>query len=360
MDGPSLNMYNIEIESKFGTYSILIKPIVEKISSDYYDVIIVDSNLKEHLVKYSQNYEFVSVSESKKSLDGVSEILTIFVNHNLNRKSNILVVGGGILQDLATLASSIYMRGLKWDYAPTTLMAMGDSCVGGKSSINFNNKKNILGNFYPPSNIFIDTSFIETLDNSQVISGLSEIIKILYVQNPKLDLANKDSLFERESHFNFDELIYLSLYAKKQIIEQDEFDNGARLLLNFGHTYGHALESSSNFLFPHGVAVAVGMLAACFSEYSEVSNESKQLKQILIDLLLPIRTELNLWAKNIDWTRFSESINFDKKGTANTIALILPSENGWVKFIEVKKSPENLLHIENNMKYALELAINGN
>lgn len=358
MGGRFQGMYNLQISSKLGSYEVHIHSISNLLDSRDYDLILADKNLQSHLNKYDHNFKYIEINENIKNLDGVTKLLEEFISNGLNRKSKILIIGGGILQDLATLAASIYMRGIYWDYAPTTLMAMGDSCIGGKSSINFREKKNILGNFFPPNNIYIDTKFTQTLNSIQIISGLSEIIKILYVQDPKSIKATgsyTNFLADKKFGSNLEELIYFSLKAKKDIIERDEFDSGERLLLNFGHTYGHALESSSNFSFPHGIAIALGMLAACRSEHSEVSEESKKLVTALKELLEPIKNELDSWARTIKWDKFKDAIRLDKKGNSNEIKLILPTKNGKVRMLEIDKSNNNLLKIESDMRFALEL-----
>lgn len=207
----------------------------------------------------------VQADEERKNLSTVAEIVESMRRAGANRQSSLLAVGGGVVQDLATFAASVYMRGIEWTYCPTTLLGMVDSCVGGKSSINVGEYKNIAGNYYPPARILIDPVFCRTLPETQRVAGLCEAAKICFASDDAvfqqyLQLVAERDLFADEPRLS--RLVSLSLRAKKRFIEEDEFDHGIRLLLNFGHTFGHALEGASGFALSHGVAVGVGVLAA--------------------------------------------------------------------------------------------------
>ena len=180
-------------------------------------------------------------------------------SHRLTRGGSVIALGGGIVQDLGTMAASVYMRGVRWAYAPTTLMSMADSCIGGKSSLNVSGVKNLAGNIYPPASVVVDPDFITSLEVEDVAAGLGEAVKIAFCAGPEV-FASFLRHYEDRAHW--EPLIEGVLTAKKWFIEIDEFDHAERRLLNFGHTFGHALEAATDFSVNHGVAVIMGMLAA--------------------------------------------------------------------------------------------------
>jgi 3-dehydroquinate synthase len=186
-----------------------------------------------------------------------SDLLKKMVEVGVKSNSTILAIGGGILQDLVGFCCSIYNRGVSYILIPTTLLGQADSCVGGKTSINFHKKKNILGTFFPPTEIIIHTGFLNTLTELEYLSGMGEIYKFHILQNKMGEFS------KAMNKSNINQTIYDSLLFKKSIIDIDEFDKGERKLLNFGHTFGHALEFTSNYEIPHGVAVIIGSLISC-------------------------------------------------------------------------------------------------
>lgn len=226
---------------------------------------IIDSNVSKLWPKVCKDNAIkILAIEENKTLFKVAEVIESLRAVGANRQSLISVYGGGIIQDLATFVASSYMRGIQWVYSPTTLLGMVDSCIGGKSSLNVGIYKNIAGNFYPPQKIIIDTEFCKTLEAKELIAGLCEASKICFSSEGSVfdDYLNIfEGIFFPVTKNQLHQLISLSLLTKKRYIEEDEFDQGVRLLLNFGHTFGHAIEASTNFLVTHGVAVGLGMLA---------------------------------------------------------------------------------------------------
>jgi 3-dehydroquinate synthase len=206
----------------------------------------------------------VVATEDFKTLDTVGVIIARMREAGMNRASHLYAYGGGIIQDLATFAASCYQRGIAWSYCPTTLLGMVDSCIGGKSSINVAGYKNIAGNFYPPREILVDVTFCRTLESVEKIAGLCEAVKICFAAQGDA-FSRYLSLFAEPAAFLSEQqlldVVALSLTTKKTFIEEDEFDRGVRLLLNFGHTFGHAIEAATQFAITHGVAVGIGMLA---------------------------------------------------------------------------------------------------
>jgi 3-dehydroquinate synthase len=190
-----------------------------------------------------------------------------------------------VVQDIAGFVATVYMRGVKWTFLPTTLLAMVDSCIGGKSSINVGAFKNLVGSFYPPDEIIVPVAAIETLPAEHIAAGRCEAAKICFARGDQcfddyvaISTANGAAV---------EPMIELSLGAKKWFIEVDEFDQNERLLLNFGHSFGHALESCTSYGITHGVAVGIGCLAAvAFSERVHPGlGEQRRVRALSHDLL---------------------------------------------------------------------------
>jgi 3-dehydroquinate synthase len=266
----------------------------------------------------------VEASESLKTLAGCEEITLALRAAGATRGSCLLAIGGGCVQDAATLVASLYMRGIPWIYAPTTLMAILDSCIGGKSSINVGATKNLIGNIYPPQSVRIDPAFTETLTPEMVVSGLAEGVKICFAGGPEafhrfLELAPVPG----EATVGT-ELIEHVLGVKRWFIEIDEFDRGERRLLNFGHTFGHALEAAVGFSIPHGVAVALGVRAAIRHPASDAGSLVAELDDYCARLLEGIAPVVDGARSRFDEGTFTTAFAGDKKHSADTFTLVLP------------------------------------
>lgn len=206
-------------------------------------------------------YLEIEATEQNKSYLKLADYYSFLIDNGFTREDTLVTVGGGILQDLSGFVATSLYRGLKWILIPTTLLAQADSCIGSKTSINFRDFKNLIGTFYPPDRIFIDPRFCESLSDSDFNSGLGEIIKFHLQSNESgyaylrefLDSPNK-----RDPKV-LNEAIESTLMIKKSYFEGDETDKGRRNLLNYGHCFGHALESASHFAVSHGEAVIAGM-----------------------------------------------------------------------------------------------------
>lgn len=202
----------------------------------------------------------IEASEDNKSLEKFPAYIKHLVNHGLRRNQTLVGIGGGIIQDITCFLAATMLRGVEWEFWPTTLLAQADSCIGSKSSINSSGTKNILGTFTPPKRIFMDVSFLDTLDEKDVRSGVGEMLKVHVIDGLLSfgELAqNYEQLFEDKVEMR--KFILRSLQIKKVYIEQDEFDRGPRNIFNYGHTFGHAIEAATHFSIPHGIAVTIGM-----------------------------------------------------------------------------------------------------
>jgi len=229
-------------------------------------VVITDKEIEKlypdfinEIKEFAPTYAMVA-SEENKTLTGAEFILKQLQALNATKSTTIVAIGGGIIQDLVSFCTHIYYRGLPFVFIPTTLLAMCDSCIGGKNGLNYNGFKNQLGAFHPPEKVIIWSGFVNTLTKDAIYSGYGEIVKLMLIDSEEAYLNVKNTI-ESEG-FNNSKLldhIHQSLLIKKRFIEEDEFDNGVRRILNYGHTLGHALELATNYEVPHGIAVARGI-----------------------------------------------------------------------------------------------------
>ncbi len=321
------------------------------------DLSIIDKNLLNFYPELKKKRTItVKAIEKNKSLITVQKILENLKTHKILRDNKIYSIGGGILQDVSTLSASLYMRGIEWIYVPTTLLAMIDSCVGGKSSININNYKNIIGNFYPPNKILIYVNFYKTLKDNQLTEGLCEGVKITYAHSFRsfkkfIDLIDIDKPLK---NLPFSKLISLSLKSKKFFIENDEFDNGKRLLLNLGHTFGHALEASSNYKISHGYSVGLGILAAIDLSYklNFIDRKNNKIYHLHNFILKIINRDKNILkhTRNLNIIKTFERFKLDKKHRKNSFTLILFDKKGLLKRYSIVNSKKNCELIKSTFK----------
>lgn len=271
----------LQIKSKINNYELFFVDSLDEIitiTQQSNTITFVDTNVLDlYPALNACNPVPIECTENIKSLEGCYSVFLNLITKKANVNTKLVVIGGGILQDIVGFCASTYCRGIEYILVPTTLLAQADSCVGGKTSLNFQTKKNILGTFYPPSKILIYPKFTNTLTELDFISGLGEIYKFHILQNKILDFNPKQ---------NIADMIYDGLKYKIDILSRDEFDKGERKFLNFGHTFGHALESTSNNKIPHGIAVIIGcMIAVNLSQklgytvpnYDEIIQQGKQL-----------------------------------------------------------------------------------
>ncbi|MGB7219213.1 MAG: hypothetical protein WBD07_10440 [Vicinamibacterales bacterium] len=200
-------------------------------------------------------------TEHLKTLAGVGRMAAAVLGMNLTRRTRIVAIGGGTLQDAAGFLASIVHRGLSWDFVPTTLLAQADSCIGGKTSINHHGFKNVLGTFHPPRKIVLWPGFLTTLAGDDFLSGVGEVAKLHLLagaQARRLWERSRLEVLARDAAAT-EKLTWSSLAIKRRYLVQDEFDAGVRQYLNFGHCFGHAIEAATAFRVPHGQAVTLGM-----------------------------------------------------------------------------------------------------
>ena len=272
---------------------------------------IVDKNVKQHIHGVLPNAIYLDINENIKSYEGAINIFESLLELQLQRNSVLVGIGGGIVQDITCWISTTFMRGIKWNFIPTTLLAQADSCIGSKSSINFKSYKNILGSFYPPHKIIINNNFLNTLTEIDIKSGMAEIFKLLIVDKFNF---NNDSM-------DTDKLIYNSLKIKQKFIESDEFDKGIRNILNYGHCFGHAIESITNYDIPHGIAVAMGMDMA--NALSDLENNTGNTHfEKYHNKLYSLYNDFSSFDLNVD--NLISAIKKDKKNKGQDVNIIIP------------------------------------
>lgn len=255
----------INIHSSLYDYSVeFVEDFSDKLH-EFHDntVYIIDANVyKLYNNRFAQLDEkkiyLMEAVEHKKNMDTVMEIISFMQKTGVQKNWKVVCFGGGITQDVTTIASNLYLRNIDWYFFPTTLLSMCDSCIGGKCGINFGDFKNQIGVFYPPKKIFIDTGFIDTLTDDDYINGWGELLKFSLTTDEKFyyDIENKETFIPCD---NIAEYIHKGLLIKKMIIEEDEFESDLRRILNYGHTFGHALEAYTNNAVPHGKGVIWGI-----------------------------------------------------------------------------------------------------
>ena len=355
MDGHAQDMFSMMVKTSLTSYQVQIDTSLMA-SQGKFDFLIVDNNILRGLGASQIPTFAVSATEATKNLETVGLILEKMHTAGLDRTSKVLVLGGGIVQDLATITCSLFMRGVGWVYEPTTLTGMMDSCLGGKSSINVGLAKNLIGNFYPPLEVNISVAHLKTLPKFALIDGVAEGVKICFARSEESfrDFLSSIPDPSEVGPSDLDTAIWLSLEAKKWFVEQDEFDKKERRLLNFGHTFGHALESASGFKISHGLSVALGMLAAIeFSGTSDVENVAL-LQRFCIRLLNPVSEEIQAKASSIDWEVFEKTIVADKKNTPGFLHLILPDSYSVLQEVMLPLDDELLQSASKSLKVAIE------
>lgn len=265
----------------------------------------------------------ITQGEDAKSFSTVEQIIQFLMNLNCCKNSALLAIGGGAILDVTGFVSSIYMRGIASIYIPTTLLAMVDAAIGGKTAIDHKKAKNILGTIYNPRAIFIDFDFLKTLSENQILQGKAEMFKLGLVYNQALY-----SIFQN-NQLDFSAAIQ-AIFGKFSIVQKDPEDLSLRRSLNFGHTIGHALESLSDFTLSHGEAVIIGCLTEAylsyhlkllpFQDFQKIKNEVAKLK-----LSLP---------ENYSLDECLKALSFDKKRIGNQIRLVLIEKLGKVASFE--------------------------
>lgn len=271
----------------------------------------------------------IPAGENSKNLDTIQSIYKYLVSIKADRKTVLVALGGGVTGDITGFAAATFMRGIPFVQVPTTLLAQADSSVGGKVGVDFEGYKNIIGAFYQPRFVFINVNSLKTLPLKELQAGLAEVIKHGLIKDRdffEYIERNIDGIFE----FDSDVLEYISeinCSIKGKVVEQDEKESGLREILNFGHTFGHAIESAYGFKLLHGECVALGMVAAYRMAFylGRVNEEMcEKVENVMKKAGLPVRLP------GIDIHDVCKRMFYDKKVKNNKITFVLPEDIGKV------------------------------
>lgn len=336
--------YDVKIEN--GLLSNMGREIRE-IYSGSKIAVITDKNvyglygaqIKDPLEKsgYEASFIVVEPGEKSKSMDVLKNVYEGLINNGITRSDLIIALGGGVIGDLSGFAASTFLRGVRYVQVPTSLLAQIDSSIGGKVAVNLEQGKNLVGSFYHPAKVVIDPVVLHTLSEKLVRDGLGEVVKYACIKDASffdelMSIKTTEQLFQ-----SIDDIIYKCLNIKKELVEKDERDTGDRMLLNFGHTFGHAIENYFNYEYSHGEAVALGMYY--ITEKSEAlglteKGTSGKIKDLLINFNIQYRLPSSL---NMDAVK--NTIYLDKKNISGSIKLILLKKIGtsYIESVPMKE-----------------------
>lgn len=340
VDGKSAEQISRQIQvlagryhlSAMGEYDVLVAPI-SNLPPLPYSLLVTDENVaKHHLDKFKDIHSIVlPAGEEHKNLQTISRLWQAFLENSLDRHSTVIALGGGVISDLVGFAASTYMRGIDWLALPTTLLAMADASLGGKTGIDLPQGKNLIGSFHPPKLVLADPSLLLTLNDRELRCGLAEVVKHGIIGDP--ELFHMCSLGLNEVKANLETIVKRAMAVKIQIIEQDPYEKGLRSTLNVGHTVGHAVELVSGFKLRHGEAIAIGMVVeARYAERSGIAQAgvADAIAQTLSSLGLPVEIPEELPREAI-----LRAMQVDKKKKAQSIRFALPLEIGKVELVDV-------------------------
>jgi 3-dehydroquinate synthase len=279
---------------------------------------------------YSADLHIIPNGESLKILDTVSRIYDFLIEYNYSRESSLVALGGGVVGDITGFAAATYMRGINYVQVPTTLLAMVDSSVGGKTGVNHPLAKNIIGAFYQPKMVFIDTAMLKTLDPREFRAGFAEVIKHAVIWDAEFfEYLEKNvaRIFALDPE-SLRPVVKTCCSIKARVVEEDEREAGVRAILNLGHTIGHALEAVTRYrVYLHGEAIAVGMVAACriAVKMGMFSNaEAARVERIILQSNLPHHI------RQADPDDILERLKKDKKVRDSKVRFVLPEKIGRV------------------------------
>lgn len=313
---------------------------------------IVRKSLLDSGFRYSF-HELKHGTERDKSEAGLSELWKSMTRAELDRKSTLIALGGGVTGDLAAFAASTYMRGINLVQIPTTLLAQVDSAIGGKTAIDLAGAKNVVGTFYQPRLVISDIDTLGRLPLSVFKGSFSEVVKYGVIRDPVLFkmLEEYGKIFlthvkkKTLSHLDFqflEQVVYRCVKIKASVVQHDEKEKtGERMILNYGHTFAHVLEAASGYKMTHGEAVGLGMmLAACFARDAGLTGEEfvKRQSALIRDLCPSASLGPHVRRYRLTWEKMRPLFAHDKKAFQGKVRFVLPMKIGQVKIVSVRKS----------------------
>lgn len=263
--------------------------------------------------------------EANKTLDTVKEIYKALIEAKFDRKDLLIALGGGVVGDITGYAAATYLRGVDFVQIPTTLIAQSDSSIGGKTGVDFDGYKNMVGAFYMPKLVYMNLSALRSLDDRQFYAGFAEVMKHGLIKDAMFYewlLENMYEIHDRDMAV-LGEMIMRSCTVKKLVVEKDPKEQGDRALLNFGHTIGHAIEKAMNFEMLHGECIAIGMVAAAYISWKHNWLSMEEYYEVR-DMFVPFNLPISIDAINPE--QILELMKSDKK-----------MESGQIKFVLLKK-----------------------
>ena len=314
-------------------------------------------NLYDDVFNFNENEIFILPDgEKEKNFKNYLKILQKVMELGLTRKDYLIAIGGGVVGDITGFVASTYMRGINFIQVPTTLLSAVDSSVGGKTAINFKEAKNIIGSFYQPKKVFININFLKTLDKKQFMSGLGEVLKYAFIEK-SCNYEDDLYLFEFltlsaekiliKDPLAITRMIEYCLRLKIAVVNADEKEAGLRKILNFGHTFGHALETITKYRkFTHGEAISYGIKFII-----EWAYEHEYITYSYYRTACELYKKYNFkpLKKQYPTEKLIEIMKKDKKGEDNKITFIIPEDKKTVK--EVKFSIEEVRNMLESVEY---------
>lgn len=330
-------MFDFSVKSKVHDYTVqFIQSTKESLLQELKagDFIIIDRKIKECYADemtdiLAQNqHVIIDASEKQKSYKELIPIIHHLIENGFRKNHRLVGIGGGITQDVTAFISSILYRGVEWLFYPTTLLAQGDSCIGSKTSINFGEYKNQIGGFYPPNKIFINPGFLDTLTIKEMQSGLGEMCHYFIVAGEEdFERFKREYPFVLKDKNILSGIIARSLEIKKGYAELDEFDKKERQVFNYGHSFGHAIESLTNYAVPHGIAVSFGMDMANFVSV-KLGLIPDSVRRNIRELLEKIWAGYDI--KHLSVEKLKVALSKDKKNIGIKLGLILNKGYGKI------------------------------
>lgn len=326
---------------KIGNIGIITDSNVKQLYGNKFISILKEKSLDTMMISFT-------AGEQNKIRLNKEKIEDVLISAGMGRDSVIIALGGGVVGDLAGFVASTFMRGISYLQVPTTLLAMVDSSIGGKTGLDTPYGKNLIGSFYQPKRVFIDISVLKTLSKQEMLNGIAEMIKHAIILDKKFFAFMEDNL---DSIFSLDDRIVTkaikwSCMLKKNIVERDERESSLRKILNFGHTIGHAIEKSTKYRIKHGEAIVLGMkVETRIAEELGLINPVDSKK--IFDLIHKAGFETTL--SHFDIRKIIENTRYDKKKAGGRVRYVLPKKVGKVK-IDVEVSEEVIVKVLGEMK----------
>jgi 3-dehydroquinate synthase len=356
-----INHQDFDISSIPRPYKVIVNTssdfqteIIEEIHIHQNPLILIDKNVNDMYLAASKKLLkiptfIIEAKESIKEIETVLQIIDFLRDYNATKTTMLFVIGGGIVQDLGAFSCSIYKRGIPWTFIPTTLLAQADSCVGGKTALNYKGTKNLIALFSAPRNIIINTILLNSLSNLDFYSGLGEIFRLCITGGDKsLSIFENEiqSLLARNPE-SLQKLIKTSLMIKKAVVEYDEFETNIRRAMNYGHSLGHALEALSNYRIPHGIAVSLGIMIeneiSCMRSILSSAERDRILKiggNIIPYEIIKILSDVKLDDLLVILSR-------DKKTEGGILKLATIESIGTMRFVDLPLNKNGFGEIEN-------------